>query len=406
MKKQKSFTLIELLVVIAIIGILAAIALPSLSNVRAKARDARRVTDLDQLAKAMELYFSDNNRYPIWESGCLETPGNPLISTTTSPPAFFSAQYMKTIPKDPLPNKYCYFYKSDGTGGNFKIAAYLEKDFVRSANDDGTASQYYEVFAGPTGRGDAISAEVFNNEILAQAMPSYTPPPPPQQYTLTVTISGKGLGTVTSNPSGINCNPDCSEAYDSDTSVTLTASPETGSTFEGWSGGDCSGTGICVVTMDASKTVNAEYYAPDLVNFDNLADYMNGHNKFKVYIGEKLIVYFQENGTTFVPGQDAKYEWITIYRSDYWNNPAGPYWARGETGWNDYGTGIWNYIAPGDCYNCYYYTLMFIGNGRSGYYQYGNKYHFDEITLDGKYFFYGNEGESDNLTGELKVYRM
>ena len=66
MKKQKSFTLIELLVVIAIIGILAAIAIPSLSNARAKARDARRVTDLDQLAKAMELYFSDNNRYPIW----------------------------------------------------------------------------------------------------------------------------------------------------------------------------------------------------------------------------------------------------------------------------------------------------------------------------------------------------
>ena len=58
---KKSFTLIELLVVIAIIGILAAIALPSLANVRAKARDARRLTDLDQMAKAMELYFSDYN---------------------------------------------------------------------------------------------------------------------------------------------------------------------------------------------------------------------------------------------------------------------------------------------------------------------------------------------------------
>jgi len=64
MRKQNSFTLIELLVVIAIIGILAAIALPSLANVRAKARDARRLADLDQLAKAMELYFSDYNHYP------------------------------------------------------------------------------------------------------------------------------------------------------------------------------------------------------------------------------------------------------------------------------------------------------------------------------------------------------
>ena len=127
MKKQRSFTLIELLVVIAIIGILAAIALPSLANVRAKARDARRLADLDQLAKAVELYFSDNNQYPIWTSGCLETPGNPLITGTTSSPAFFTDKYMKTIPKDPLPNKYCYYYKSDATGGNLKMGLILRK---------------------------------------------------------------------------------------------------------------------------------------------------------------------------------------------------------------------------------------------------------------------------------------
>ena len=172
MFKQRSFTLIELLVVIAVIGVLAALVMPNLIQARAKARDARRLSDLDQLAKAMELYFNDHNHYPIWESGCLETPNNPLIEGTPSSPAFFTSQYMAkpTGLKDPLPSKYCYYYKSDSTGGNFKIAAYLEKDTEKALNDNGTASNYYEVYQGPTGSGTAIS---LTNETIAQAMPGY-----------------------------------------------------------------------------------------------------------------------------------------------------------------------------------------------------------------------------------------
>ena len=56
---------------------------------------------------------------------------------------------------------------------------------------------------------------------------------------LTVNKSGPGSGTVTSSPLGINCGSDCSEAYANNTQVILTASPSTGSTFTGWSGGEC-----------------------------------------------------------------------------------------------------------------------------------------------------------------------
>jgi hypothetical protein len=78
----------------------------------------------------------------------------------------------------------------------------------------------------------------------------------PQQFTLTVTKAGPGSGTVTSNPAGINCGNDCSESYDQGTSVTLTATPASGSTFGGWSGA-CSGTGTCVVIMNADIAVTA-----------------------------------------------------------------------------------------------------------------------------------------------------
>ncbi|HLC15311.1 MAG TPA: hypothetical protein VJL89_03685 [Thermodesulfovibrionia bacterium] len=56
------------------------------------------------------------------------------------------------------------------------------------------------------------------------------------KYNLTVTKAGTGSGTVTSNPAGISCGTDCTEAYNSATVVTLTATPLAGSVFAGWSG--------------------------------------------------------------------------------------------------------------------------------------------------------------------------
>jgi hypothetical protein len=77
-------------------------------------------------------------------------------------------------------------------------------------------------------------------------------------YTLTVNLAGTGNGTVTSTPAGINCGADCSSWYYKNTSVTLTATPEMGSVFSGWSGA-CTGTGTCTVTMDQKESVTAAF---------------------------------------------------------------------------------------------------------------------------------------------------
>lgn len=79
------------------------------------------------------------------------------------------------------------------------------------------------------------------------------------EYELTVTKSGGGEGTVTSAPAGINCGADCSETLPHGSVVTLTANPDGNSLFDGWSGAGCSGTGTCVVTMDAAKAVVATF---------------------------------------------------------------------------------------------------------------------------------------------------
>ncbi|MEI7752525.1 MAG: C13 family peptidase, partial [Candidatus Omnitrophota bacterium] len=87
---------------------------------------------------------------------------------------------------------------------------------------------------------------------------------------LTVTTkSGTGTGKVTSLPSGINCGSDCTEAYGTQTSVTLTATADSGSKFTGWSGSGCRGTGVCTVSVNASLQVSAEFL------YDNRGD-LNG----------------------------------------------------------------------------------------------------------------------------------
>jgi hypothetical protein len=77
--------------------------------------------------------------------------------------------------------------------------------------------------------------------------------------TLTVSKTGTAGGRVTSVPAGINCGSDCTESYDLNTAVTLTATPDANAIFAGWSGGGCSGTGPCEVIMNGNVSVTATF---------------------------------------------------------------------------------------------------------------------------------------------------
>ena len=79
------------------------------------------------------------------------------------------------------------------------------------------------------------------------------------RVSLSVIRAGAGTGSVSSSPPGISCGTDCSEPYDSGTSVTLTASPASGSTFNGWNGCDAVSGATCTVTMSASRSVTATF---------------------------------------------------------------------------------------------------------------------------------------------------
>ena len=84
-------------------------------------------------------------------------------------------------------------------------------------------------------------------------------------HSLTITLAGTGSGSVTSSPVGIDCNTDpasdCSNVYREGAEVTLTAVPDAGSTFAGWSGDAACSTGV--VTMDAPHACTATFDADD-----------------------------------------------------------------------------------------------------------------------------------------------
>lgn len=125
--QQKGFTLIELLVVIAIIGILAVVVIASLNVAREKSRDARRLADLKEVQKALELYFFNVGSYPDWtianprENSCFSGGGNwdAVAQWNTALNLLVSSGYLPRLPDDPMNQgqiggsnnpDYCYGY--------------------------------------------------------------------------------------------------------------------------------------------------------------------------------------------------------------------------------------------------------------------------------------------------------
>lgn len=59
-----AFSMLELVIVIVIIGIIAAIAVPRMSNATTNAMEARAITDLRLLREAIEIYKEEHGAYP------------------------------------------------------------------------------------------------------------------------------------------------------------------------------------------------------------------------------------------------------------------------------------------------------------------------------------------------------
>ena len=105
---SRGFTVVEMIVVVMIIMVLATVGMVSLSGARRKARDAHRVQDMQALADALQIYYTEFGAYPVCNFGGLE--------------AILSPVYVREFP-DP-PNVGDYEYNNNCTGGTVAAQRY------------------------------------------------------------------------------------------------------------------------------------------------------------------------------------------------------------------------------------------------------------------------------------------
>ncbi|NVN89678.1 MAG: Ig-like domain-containing protein [Desulfuromonadales bacterium] len=83
---------------------------------------------------------------------------------------------------------------------------------------------------------------------------------PQPTSTVTVRYSGDGAGNIHSVPGGISCTEEpCSVLFTTGAGLTLHADPSSGSLFDGWFNGGCSGTGDCALTPGGNTEVTSRF---------------------------------------------------------------------------------------------------------------------------------------------------
>jgi Divergent InlB B-repeat domain len=131
-------------------------------------------------------------------------------------------------------------------------ASFLDNDLVAlSAAAD--SSFAFTGWSGACSGSGSCAFHIGRDETVEATFTKVVPP----RHTLSVSVSGGGK--VTSAPAGISCPDTCSAAFDEGTSVTLTATASSGSTFSKWSGVCVDDHATCEVELTADRSVDASF---------------------------------------------------------------------------------------------------------------------------------------------------
>jgi prepilin-type N-terminal cleavage/methylation domain-containing protein len=139
MKKQNGFTLVELLVVVAIIGLLSTLAVVSLNGIRERARDTKRISDIDAFQKSMELLRTDKGAYNL--CGCESTK---VLSACAGKALETYLPTLKNL-NDPLWTKACADAATCKAGTcNYTLAVTMTDSYIAYFNLEKGVANYTE----------------------------------------------------------------------------------------------------------------------------------------------------------------------------------------------------------------------------------------------------------------------
>lgn len=204
MKDNKGFTLIEVMAVIAIIGSLSSIALASLNNARAKARDSQRISNIGEIKKALDLYHFDYGVYPIsvgttWMGNMSDWGSYATIGVNGYIPGL-APSYIAELPVDPKQtSSYGYLYKSDG----------VDYFFIAYGTVEGSVPDSFKRPSAPDSKDFAIYTEGFADSVVepGDVITQLTTPissPASGSTTMVVQLFGEAGSTIYYTKDGTN----------------------------------------------------------------------------------------------------------------------------------------------------------------------------------------------------------
>ncbi len=150
MKKSTGFTLIEMLIVVAIIAILSGVAFTGIRGAQDKARDARRIANLESVRVYLENYSSKCGHYPgitdATRPECSATIGNWTDLTKVMKDAGVTSQ----LPQDPVPGRSYYYAVETSEGLGYVVGAELQQDNNKLRDDTDNVPSGYSGFSDCT----------------------------------------------------------------------------------------------------------------------------------------------------------------------------------------------------------------------------------------------------------------
>ena len=169
---QRGFTLIELLVVIVIIGILATISVAQLNSYQVRARDTKRIQDINQIARLLQYDMVANAKSKYIESA--DGRHSTICKTCNTPYNTMLQEEFGYVPEDPRHDgtDYYYYFDPAHTCGskNYSVIFAKNMEDPNNANTDEMNIRCNNNF-GPDGN---ITADGVSGAIITDAYIIFT----------------------------------------------------------------------------------------------------------------------------------------------------------------------------------------------------------------------------------------
>jgi prepilin-type N-terminal cleavage/methylation domain-containing protein len=237
LNKNKGFTLFELLLVISIVVVISSVGVGFYLNYsRSVELNSATATILSNIKQAQSKSIVGEGGFK-W--------GVHFVNSTSSyyeifsSPTDYSDASKVVISKNYLPGSISFYDPVINT----------TKDIIFNKISGSTTASSISLFYG----GNAKMISVTSLGTISSSDVVF--------YLINVSKAGAGTGAVTSSPLGINCGSTCSYGYNTGTSVTLTATPISG-TFFSWGGCDSTNGADCTVALSSTRNLTATFAAP------------------------------------------------------------------------------------------------------------------------------------------------